>query len=205
MALVDTGSQISTLIEGFCLEFGLRILPWGFVAAQGDGGITISYKVYVEANLIPGLAQYNEDVLFLVISDNKCGERVPVQIGTLVIDNLVVTMTMEELQHAWDIWIQVHLSTEISNRNTMKSLNVPEYDLKGVKGKIHMMREVVMPPLATIMVKGAVKLMRYSKCMNVVVEPIVGYSDHIAIAGSYGVLRPGVGKVNVYLRNHSVK
>ena len=29
MALVDTGSQVSTLMGGFCLEFGLTILPWG--------------------------------------------------------------------------------------------------------------------------------------------------------------------------------
>ena len=27
MALVDTGSQISALTEGFCTEMGLRILP----------------------------------------------------------------------------------------------------------------------------------------------------------------------------------
>ena len=54
----------------------------------------IPYKGFVEANLIiPGLPQYNEDVLFLVVSDNKYGERVPVQLGTLVIDHLVATMT----------------------------------------------------------------------------------------------------------------
>ena len=54
----------------------------------------ILYKGYVEAILtIPGLPWYNEDVLFLVIPDHKYGERVPVQIGTQVIDHLVMTMT----------------------------------------------------------------------------------------------------------------
>ena len=44
---------------------------------EGTGGITMLYKGYIEAKLlIPGLPQYNEDVLFLVISDNKYGEMV---------------------------------------------------------------------------------------------------------------------------------
>ena len=81
-------------------------------------------------------------MLFLVISDNNYWERVPVQIGTQVIDHLVVTMTEKELQQAGKTWKQVNLSTLISNRNTMKGLNVPEYDLKGVKGEIHTIREV---------------------------------------------------------------
>ena len=44
----------------------------GCVASQGDGGISITYKGYVETNLtIPDIPQYNEDVLILVISDHK--------------------------------------------------------------------------------------------------------------------------------------
>ena len=72
----------------------------------------IPYKGYIEANLIiPGLSQYNEDVLFLVVSVHKYGEWVPAQLSTLVIDHLVVTMTTEELQQTGEIWKQVHTST----------------------------------------------------------------------------------------------
>ena len=69
MALVHTGSQVSTLTEGFSSEFGLRNLPLGdLLHLKGTGGIAILYKGYIEANLIiPGLLQYNEDVLFQVI------------------------------------------------------------------------------------------------------------------------------------------
>ena len=67
------------------------------------GGILIPYKGYIEANLtIPGLHQYNEDMLFLVILDHKYGERVSVQIGTQVVDHLVATVTEKELQQARD-------------------------------------------------------------------------------------------------------
>ena len=55
-------------------------------------------------------------MLFLVIPDHKYGERVPVQIGTQVIDHLVVTMTKKEFQQAGDTLKQVHLTTVISKR-----------------------------------------------------------------------------------------
>ena len=94
---------------------------------MGMGGILIQYKGYIEVYLIiPDLSKYNKDVLFLVISDNKYGERVPVQIGT----------------QAEETWKQVHFSTVICKRNTVKGLSVPEYDLKVVKGKICAVREV---------------------------------------------------------------
>ena len=74
-----------------------------FVVSQRDGDVPIPYKGYMEATLtIPGLPWYNEDMLLLVIPDHKYGERIPVQIGTKVINHLVTTMTGEELQHAGD-------------------------------------------------------------------------------------------------------
>ena len=146
MALVDTWSQISALTKGFCTEFVLGILPLrGLLHLEQTGGVPIPYKGYVEANLsIPGLPQYNEDVLSF--SDSKS------QIGTQVIDHLVMTMTGEELQWARETWKQVHLSTVISKRNSMMSLNVPEYNFKGVMVKIHSMREVIIPPFVTTIV-----------------------------------------------------
>ena len=87
-ALIYNGSQISSLTEGFCTEMGVRILQLrnvigGMLHLEGIGGISILNKEYVQANLtIPDLPQYNEDILFLVISDHKYGERVHVQIGT---------------------------------------------------------------------------------------------------------------------------
>ena len=75
-------------------------------------------------------------MLFLVIPDHKYGERVPLQIGTQVIDHSVPTMTEKEMQQAGDIWKQVYIRTVISKRNTVKGLSVPKYDLQGVKGKI---------------------------------------------------------------------
>ena len=87
----------------------------------------------------------------------------------------------------------------------MKSLNITKHDLKGVKGKIHTMGEVVILPFTTTVDMGIVNLMTHSKCMNIVVKPVTGYSDHIAKVRSCGVLRPGRGKNDVCIRNHSAK
>ena len=38
----------------------------------------------------------------------------------------------KEMQQAGDMWTQIHLRTVISERNTMKGINIPKYDLKGV-------------------------------------------------------------------------
>ena len=47
--------------------------------------------------------------------------------------------------------------------------------------------------------------MMHSKCMNVIMKPNTGYLYHVTTARSYGVLKPGVGKVDVCLQNHSTK
>ena len=102
----------------------------------------IPYKEYVKANLlIPDLIQYTEDMLFFVISDNKYIERVPVQLGTLVVDHLVVTMIMEELQQVGDTWKQVYFSTVIKKRRVTENPSIPEYDLEEVKGKCELHRK----------------------------------------------------------------
>ena len=90
---------MSALAEGFCIEMGLKILPLrnlirGALCLKGMVGISIPYRAYVEATLtIPDLPQYNEDILFLIVSNHKYGDRVLEQIGTQVVDQFIVTMT----------------------------------------------------------------------------------------------------------------
>ena len=67
------------------------------------------------------------------------------------------------------------------------------------------MREVVIPSLVTTVVTGMADLITHSKSLSVVVEPVIGYSEHITVARSYGNLRSGKGKINICLRNHSAR
>ena len=108
-----------------------------------------------------------------------------------------------QIKAGWGYLETGNLNTVISKRNTVGSLNVPRYNIKGKNGRVCMTGEVIIPPFVTIMVKGVSKLTTHSKHKNVVIEPIVGYLGHIATARSYGILQLGVGKLNVCLRNHS--
>ena len=60
-------------------------------------------------------------------------------------------------------------------------------------------------PLETPVVKGMANLTTHSKYLTIVVEPVTGYSEHIAMTQTYGILKPGTGKINVCLRNHSAR
>ena len=87
----------------------------------------------------------------------------------------------------------------------MIGFDVPDYNLAGVKSKIHTIWEVVILPFRTTVIKGITNLMTHSKCFNVVVEPVMGYSKHIAMARYYGVLKPGRGTIDVCLMNNIAK
>ena len=114
-------------------------------------------------------------------------------------------MTKKELQKSEQTCRQVHLSTTVSTRNAIRSLDSPEYDIRGIKFKICTMREVVIWPLLTTVVTVMADLATHLKLMSVVVEPVIGYSEHIATARTYGELRPWKGKIDVCPRNHNAR
>ena len=144
-------------------------------------------------------------MLFLVVANHRYQNWVPVQIGIQVINQLVATMTEKELQKAGETWRLVHLGTIVSKRNTIESSIASKYDFEGKKGKVYTMSKVMIPPLGTTVVKGMANLTTHSKYFSDLVDPVTGYSEHIATARSYGVLKPGKGKINVCLRNHSAR
>ena len=142
-------------------------------------------------------------MLFLVVANHKYGDRVPAEIGIQIIDQLMASMTKKELQKAGEIWQQVHLSTTILKRSTIGSLNAPN-NCGGKKGKICTKRQVMIPPLMTTLVTGMADLTTHLNSLSVV-EPIFGYSEHIATSRLYGELRSGKGKIDICLWNHSAR
>ena len=57
----------------------------------------------------------------------------------------------------------------------------------------------MIPSLMTTLVTVMPDLTTHLKSLSVVVEPVFGYSEHIATARSYGELRPGTGKFDICL------
>ena len=115
-ALVDLGAQVSTISARLCEELDLEIQPLGqLLELEGTGGAAIPYLGFVEVNLqIPGVRRYNEDVLLLAIPTMTYSERVPVVVGSKIIDKTLSCMTVGELAKATATWRQAHFGAVMS-------------------------------------------------------------------------------------------
>ena len=104
-ALIDSGSQVSSISSGFCKLLTLEVHPWGgLLELEGAGGSAILYLGYIEVNLqTPGIKGYNEDILLLVILTTTYSDKVPVMVGLKIIDWAMGMMTKGELTRATDL------------------------------------------------------------------------------------------------------
>ena len=93
-----------------CKDLALPIQPLGqLLELEGTGGAAIPYLGFVEVNLkIPGIRNYNEDVLLLVIPTMTYSKMVPVVVGSKVINKALSLMTVGKLAPATMTWRQAH-------------------------------------------------------------------------------------------------
>ena len=79
-ALVDSGSQISTVTEKLAKLMGWKIKSLrNILDIEGTGGTKVKYKGYVEALLeILQVRDFSEPSLFVVVNDSEYGKQVPV-------------------------------------------------------------------------------------------------------------------------------
>ena len=96
---------------------------------EGIIGATIPYLGYVEVNLqIPGIMGYNENTVLLVILTTTYAEKVPVVVGSKIINKAMGIITKGELAKATMTWRQAN-----SNAVMSRSLQLP---LKCTRGKM---------------------------------------------------------------------
>ena len=105
-ALVDSGSQISTISKSMAKLLGLKIKSLqNILDIEGTGGIKVKYQGYVEVMFgIEGVEDLKEPCLFVVVNDTKYGKRVPIQIGTLHIDLVLERATKHKLATLGKAW-----------------------------------------------------------------------------------------------------
>ena len=115
-ALIDLGVQVSCLSSQFCKELVLQIQPLGqLLKLEGRGGAAIPYLGFMEVNLqIPGITNYNEDVLLLVIPTTTYSKMVLVMVGSKIIDRALSLMTKGEFAKVIITWRQVHFGAVMS-------------------------------------------------------------------------------------------
>ena len=108
--LINSGVQVSSVSSEVFKQMTIKVHPLDrLVELEGTRGSAIPYLGYVEVNIqIPGIQGYNEDVLLLVILTTTFSEKVPVMVGSKIIDRTIRMITKGELVRATATWKQAH-------------------------------------------------------------------------------------------------
>ena len=99
---------------------------------------------------IPGINSFDRDVLMLISpTTTRYHQRLPIQVGSHVIDQVTSCISEKELQSLSQSWKTAYVSTIIS-----KAISVdPDFNLDQVKGSVVISEEVTIPALQITVVK----------------------------------------------------
>ena len=114
--LINLGAQVLSVSSWFCEDLALQIQPLGrLLELEGTGSSAIPYLGYVEVNLqILGIRNYNKDVLLLVIPTMTYSEKVPVVVGSKIIDWVMGLITKGDLAKVTMAWRQAPFGAVMS-------------------------------------------------------------------------------------------
>ena len=95
-SLVDSGSQVNTITPTLVQQYGFPVLPLEDLVdyplnLMGLGGKHTSPLRFIILRIqVQGIAGYDEDMVFLVVSDESdFGQRVPLVVGTCTISRMI--------------------------------------------------------------------------------------------------------------------
>ena len=202
-ALIDSGAQISQLTKSLVKALGLKMKHLKeLLPLDGAGGIDVPYLGYVEACLaFPEIQNFDEDCLFLVMSDHTYGDRVPVTIGTLHIDMMLDKASpaeLESLSRAWDRGF-------VNRRIQAKQLQLEnESQLNNIKGTVKLTQNVKLKPGQMKKVKSRSNHPLNGKRVNVILEPIEEEEGSYTVP-SYNFVKGNSRSIYVGLRNLSCR
>ena len=200
-ALIDTGAQVATIAAPFVKELGLEIYPMqSMLKVEAAGGGLIPYEGYVEVELsVPGLENFKMDTLMLVIAGSKYTEAVPIQLGTLQIDEIMKQKELSELRSVGKSWERAFVSREVANRQAQVLGQLDQ-----VKANIKVSKRIVIPPFETVSVRGCLNIQSLSQGVNVVSEGLeMTEGQKWEFVPSYGLLEAGSSRLNCQIRNRT--
>ena len=117
-ALVDSGAQISAVSMALVKCHNLPI--WQLqqlLHFEGFRDVDIPYIGYTQIQLqIPGVKDYDKDILAFIQKDSHYSEQVLVILGTLHIKDMIQSATREELVKLGDAWEVGTLGSFVSAR-----------------------------------------------------------------------------------------
>ena len=170
-AVVDSGAQISAVSMAFVKRHGLPI--WQLqqlLDFEGFGGVEIPYIGYTQVQLkIPGIQDYDRDILVFIQKDSQYSEQVPVVLGTLHIKDIIQSATKEELVKLGDVW-------EIGALGSFVSARIAQLDktpmIDQIDHYVRLTRKVTLPPMQVHKTVGVAKIPILSKRLNIMTESL---------------------------------
>ena len=136
---------------------------------EGSGDASVPYLGYVGVRMcIPGISSFNRDVCMLISpTTTRYHQRVPIQVGSHVIDQVTSCISGKELQSLSQSWKTAYVSTIISKATSVCD---PDFNLDQVRGSVVISEEVTIPALHITIVKGLAMITGHHKCIHVLME-----------------------------------
>ena len=120
-ALADSGSQVNTITPTLVQQCGFPVLPLEDlmdyqVNLVGLGGMHSSLLRFVILRVqVPGVARYDEDAVFLVVSDeSNFRRRVPLVVGTCTISRLINIIHERKIDSLTTPWSTMRVARLLS-------------------------------------------------------------------------------------------
>ena len=154
------------------------------------GGGNIPYHGYTGITMeIPEIKGFKEDVLMMVIDDDDYGKRVPIQLGTLHIDQIIAQATPDEITSLSKAWDRARICSYIGGR-VVKLQECTDFTLDQVKGSLKLTKDVTLQPFETVKVRGTTKVRNHQKRVHVIVEPKETQCRTVSAISTYSHLKP---------------
>ena len=118
---------------------------------------------------IPGICSFGHDVLMLIShTTTHYHRRVPIQVGSCIIDQVTNCITKDELQSLSQSWKLAYVSTI---RLKSSQVSGQEFDLDQVKGNVVTIKKVNISTFQIVIAKGLTKVTGHQKHVHGLVEP----------------------------------
>ena len=203
---MDSGAQISAVSLAFAKCHNLPI--WQLqqlLDFKGFRGIDIPYIGYTQIQLqIPGVKDYNKDILVFIQKDSHYLEHVPVILGTLHIKDVIQSATREELVKLGDAWEVGTLGSFVLARIAQLE-NTPM--IHQVDHYIRLTRQVTLALMQVHKTAGVAKIPVLSKRLSVMTGPLPATEaiEGIEAISSYETFKEGGNRVTIGLQNATRK
>ena len=213
-ALLDTGSQVCTILDKVRRRLGLELRPVSIpgLKMEGTGGFEIPYLGEVVVDLsFPCIKAFHCKVRFLVLPDTARDALIEVQIGTSALSKAIPCLTESEADDLDDNWYRAITTMLMSKSGTphpaVQSKSANSFEPSKLPNKplpVKNYKPIVILKGQTIAVKVQSPILLLEKRMNVVISPLERpASPKWSTVSTKTELKVGEKSLKVLVRNNT--